>query len=64
MTSVFTAANLLTTLRLILIPIFVSAVCYQRSSSPALKRSFSPPLSPTDLDGLVARTFNQRTPSR
>ena len=60
MTSVFTAANLLTTLRLILIPIFVSAVCYQRFL-PALAIFFAAALT-DGLDGLVARTFNQRTP--
>ena len=60
MTSVFTAANLLTTLRLILIPIFVSAVCYQRFLL-ALAIFFAAALT-DGLDGLVARTFNQRTP--
>jgi len=60
MTSVLTAANLLTTLRLILIPIFVSAVCYQRFL-PALAIFFAAALT-DGLDGLVARTFNQRTP--
>lgn len=59
MTSVFTAANLLTILRLILIPIFVSAVYYQHFMA-ALAVFFAAALT-DGLDGFVARTFNQRT---
>jgi cardiolipin synthase (CMP-forming) len=60
MTSVFTVANLLTILRLVLIPVFVTAIFYNRFLL-ALAVFFVAALT-DGLDGLVARTFNQKTP--
>jgi cardiolipin synthase (CMP-forming) len=60
MTSVFTVANLLTILRLVLIPVFVSAIFYHRFLT-ALTVFFVAAIT-DGLDGLVARTFNQKTP--
>jgi cardiolipin synthase (CMP-forming) len=60
MTSVFTIANLLTILRLILIPVFVTAIFYQKFLW-ALTVFFIAALT-DGLDGLVARAFNQKTP--
>lgn len=60
MTSVFTVANILTILRLILVPIFVTAIYYQRFLW-ALAIFFTAAVT-DGLDGLVARAFNQRTP--
>lgn len=59
-TSVFTIANLLTILRLILIPFFVTCIFYQRFLL-ALMIFFMAAIT-DGLDGLVARTFNQKTP--
>ena len=59
-TSVFTIANLLTILRLILIPFFVTSIFYQRFLL-ALMIFFMAAIT-DGLDGLVARTFNQKTP--
>jgi len=59
-TSVFTIANLLTILRLILIPVFVTCIFYQRFLL-ALAVFFVAAIT-DGLDGLVARAFNQRTP--
>jgi cardiolipin synthase len=58
--SVFTIANLLTILRLILIPVFVTCVFYQRFVW-ALIVFFLAAIT-DGLDGLVARAFNQKTP--
>jgi cardiolipin synthase len=59
MSSVLTVANLLTFLRLILIPIFVTAVYYQHFIWALGLFLFA---AITDgLDGLVARSFNQKT---
>lgn len=60
MTSVLTVANLLTILRLVLIPVFVSAIFYNRFLI-ALAVFFIAALT-DGLDGLVARAFNQKTP--
>lgn len=59
-TSVFTIANLLTILRLILIPFFVTCIFYQRFLL-ALMIFFTAAIT-DGLDGLVARAFNQKTP--
>jgi cardiolipin synthase len=59
MSSVLTAANLLTVLRLILIPIFVTTLYYQRfnwSLSIFLIAALT-----DGLDGLLARSLNQKT---
>src|SRR5215467_786503 len=54
-----TIANLLTVLRLILIPVFVTALYYQQFRSALAVFLVS---AVTDgLDGLVARSFNQKT---
>ena len=59
MSSVLTLANVLTVLRLILIPVFVTTVYYRRFTW-ALAVFFI--ASVTDgLDGLVARSLNQKT---
>lgn len=59
MSSVLTVANLLTILRLILIPVFVSALYYQAF---AWALGVFLLAAVTDgLDGLVARSFNQKT---
>jgi cardiolipin synthase len=59
MTSVLTVANILSVIRLILIPVFVTAVFY-RQFLWALAVFLSAAV--TDLlDGLVARSFNQKT---
>ncbi len=60
MTPVFTVANLLTILRLILIPIFVAAIWHQRFLI-ALTVFITAAIT-DGLDGLVARAFNQKTP--
>ncbi|MFM8394855.1 MAG: CDP-alcohol phosphatidyltransferase family protein [Acidobacteriota bacterium] len=60
MTSVLTVANLLTILRLVLIPVFVTAIFYNRFLV-ALTVFFIAALT-DGLDGLVARAFNQKTP--
>ena len=60
MTTVFTLANLLTILRLILIPVFVTAIFYHQFLS-ALAVFFIAAIT-DGLDGLVARTLNQKTP--
>ena len=60
MTSVFTVANLLTILRLALVPVFVGTVFYQHLRI-ALAIFFVAAVT-DGLDGLVARTFNQKTP--
>jgi cardiolipin synthase (CMP-forming) len=54
-----TIANLLTILRLILIPVFVTALYYQQFKS-ALAVFFIAAVT-DGLDGLVARSFNQKT---
>ena len=54
-----TIANLLTVLRLILIPVFVTALYYQQFKW-ALAVFFAAALT-DGLDGLVARSFNQKT---
>jgi cardiolipin synthase len=59
MSSVLTIANLLTILRLILIPIFVTALFYQRFGL-ALGVFFIAAVT-DGLDGLAARSFNQKT---
>lgn len=59
MSSVLTVANLLTILRLILIPVFVTAVYYQHFIW-ALAVFFSAAVT-DGLDGLAARSFNQKT---
>lgn len=59
MSSILTVANLLTVFRLILIPIFVTALYYQRF---VWALGFFLLAALTDgLDGLVARSFNQKT---
>ncbi|QQS45116.1 MAG: CDP-alcohol phosphatidyltransferase family protein [Acidobacteriota bacterium] len=59
MSSVFTVANILTILRLILIPVFITALFYQRY---VWALGFFLIAAVTDaLDGLVARSFNQKT---
>ncbi len=59
MTTVLNVANLLTILRLILIPVFVTAIYYQRFIS-ALAVFFIAAIT-DGIDGLVARHFNQKT---
>jgi cardiolipin synthase (CMP-forming) len=59
MSSVLTVANLLTILRLILIPVFVTALYYQRFTW-ALGVFFAAAVT-DGLDGLVARSLNQKT---
>jgi cardiolipin synthase (CMP-forming) len=59
MSSVFTLANILTILRLVLVPVFVMAVYYQKFGS-ALGIFFIAAVT-DGLDGLVARAFNQKT---
>ena len=59
MSSVLTVANLLTVLRLILIPVFVTALYYQRFTW-ALGVFFAAAIT-DGLDGLAARSFNQKT---
>ena len=59
MSSVLTVANLLTVLRLILIPVFVTALYYERFVW-ALAVFFIAAVI-DGLDGLVARSFNQKT---
>ena len=59
MSSVLTVANLLTVLRLILIPVFVTALYYQRFTW-ALVVFFAAAVT-DGLDGLAARSFNQKT---
>ena len=59
MSSVLTVANFLTVLRLILIPVFVSTIYYQRF---VWALSIFLTAAVTDgLDGLVARSLNQKT---
>ncbi len=59
MSSALTIANLLTILRLILIPVFVTAIYYQRFT---LALAVFLVAAVTDgLDGLVARSLNQKT---
>ena len=59
MSSALTIANFLTVLRLILIPVFVTALYYQRFSWALAVFLVA---AVTDrLDGLVARSFNQKT---
>ncbi len=59
MSSVFTVANFLTILRLILIPVFISALFYQQF---VWALAIFLVAAVTDgLDGLVARNFNQKT---
>ncbi|MBL8168033.1 MAG: CDP-alcohol phosphatidyltransferase family protein [Acidobacteria bacterium] len=59
MSSVLTLANLLTVLRLIMIPVFVSELYYQNFRW-ALGIFFLAAIT-DGLDGLVARSFNQKT---
>ena len=59
MSSVLTIANLLTVLRLIMIPVFASAAYYQNFDF-ALGVFFAAAVT-DGLDGLVARSFNQKT---
>jgi cardiolipin synthase len=59
MSSVFTLANCLTILRLLLVPVFVMAVYYQRFTW-ALCLFLTAAIT-DGLDGLVARSFNQKT---
>jgi cardiolipin synthase (CMP-forming) len=59
MSSVLTVANLLTILRLILIPVFVTAI-YYRHFIWALAVFLSAAIT-DGLDGLAARSFNQKT---
>jgi cardiolipin synthase len=59
MSSVLTVANLLTVLRLIMIPVFVTALYYERFIW-ALVVFFTAAVTDA-LDGLVARSFNQKT---
>jgi cardiolipin synthase (CMP-forming) len=59
MSSALTIANLLTVLRLILIPVFVTALYYQRFSWALAV--FLVAAVTDGLDGLVARSFNQKT---
>ncbi|MEP7273169.1 MAG: CDP-alcohol phosphatidyltransferase family protein [Acidobacteriota bacterium] len=59
MPTALTVANILTLLRLILIPVFVTALFYQRFTWALAVFLFA---AVTDgLDGLVARSFNQKT---
>jgi cardiolipin synthase (CMP-forming) len=59
MSSALTIANFLTVLRLILIPVFVTALYYQRFSWALAV--FLVAAVTDGLDGLVARSFNQKT---
>src|SRR5512145_3132058 len=59
MSSVLTIANLLTVLRLILIPVFVTAIYYQRFTWALVV--FLVAAITDGLDGLVARSLNQKT---
>lgn len=59
MSSVLTVANLLTILRLIMIPVFVTAAYYQKFDY-ALGIFFAAAIT-DGLDGLVARALNQKT---
>jgi len=59
MSSALTAANLLTVLRLILIPVFVTAAYYQNFDWALIV--FLVAAITDGLDGLVARAFNQKT---
>src|SRR5262249_56067855 len=59
MSSALTIANLLTVLRLILIPVFVTALYYQQFRSALAV--FLVAAVTDGLDGLVARSFNQKT---
>lgn len=59
MSSVLTVANLLTVLRLIMIPVFVTAAYYQ-DFDYALGVFVAAAIT-DGLDGLVARAFNQKT---
>jgi cardiolipin synthase (CMP-forming) len=59
MTSVLTLANLLTVIRLVLIPVFVTAV-YYKNFGWALAIFFVSALT-DGLDGLAARALNQKT---
>jgi cardiolipin synthase (CMP-forming) len=59
MSSALTIANLLTVLRLILIPVFVTVVYYQRFTWALTV--FLVAAVTDGLDGLVARSFNQKT---
>jgi cardiolipin synthase (CMP-forming) len=59
MSSALTIANLLTVLRLILIPVFVTAVYYQQFRWALTV--FLVAAVTDGLDGLVARSFNQKT---
>lgn len=59
MTTALTVANILTILRLILIPVFVTAVFYQRFGW-ALGVFLLAAIT-DGLDGLAARNFNQKT---
>jgi cardiolipin synthase len=59
MSSVLTLANCLTVLRLILIPVFVTTIYYQRFLW-ALAIFFAAAVT-DGLDGLVARSLNQKT---
>lgn len=59
MSSVLTLANLLTILRLILIPVFVMAIYYQRFEL-ALSVFFFAAITDA-FDGFVARALNQKT---
>ena len=59
MSSILTLANLLTILRLILIPVFVTALYYKNFGYALMIFFFS---ALTDgLDGLAARSLNQKT---
>lgn len=59
MSSVFTIANLLTILRLILIPVFITSLFYQKFIWAL--GIFLMAAVTDGLDGLVARNFNQKT---
>ncbi|MBL8204239.1 MAG: CDP-alcohol phosphatidyltransferase family protein [Blastocatellia bacterium] len=59
MSSILTLANLLTILRLILTPVFVTAL-YYKNFGYALAIFFASALT-DGLDGLAARTLNQKT---
>lgn len=59
MPTALTVANILTILRLILIPVFVTALFYQRFSWALIV--FLVAAFTDGLDGLVARSFNQKT---
>lgn len=59
MSSFFTLANYLTILRLLLVPVFVMSVYYQRFAWALC--IFLTAAITDGLDGLVARNFNQKT---